>query len=64
MECDQDFVYLSLERCTCSLDDLIQIYSYSSQNQASSRNHDIIASIDYKVRLESLKNIMPKVNFW
>ena len=64
VECDQDFVYLSLERCTCSLDDLIQIYSYSSQNQASSRNHDIIASIDYKVRLESLKNIMPKVNFW
>ncbi|XP_076956605.1 serine/threonine-protein kinase/endoribonuclease IRE1a-like [Bidens hawaiensis] len=32
VEYDQDFVYLSLERCACSLYDLIQMYSDSCQN--------------------------------
>ncbi|KAL8200334.1 hypothetical protein R6Q57_011673 [Mikania cordata] len=32
VEYDHDFVYLSLERCACSLYDLIQMYSESSQN--------------------------------
>ncbi|KAF5762504.1 putative protein kinase IRE1 family [Helianthus annuus] len=32
VEYDQDFVYLSLERCACSLYDLIQMYTDSSQN--------------------------------
>ncbi|KAK9074817.1 hypothetical protein SSX86_003136 [Deinandra increscens subsp. villosa] len=32
VEYDHDFVYLSLERCACSLYDLIQMYSDSSQN--------------------------------
>ncbi|KAK1400310.1 serine/threonine-protein kinase/endoribonuclease IRE1a [Heracleum sosnowskyi] len=34
VEFDQDFVYLSLERCTCSLYELISSYSDSSQNQS------------------------------
>ncbi|CAA3005849.1 serine/threonine-protein kinase/endoribonuclease IRE1b-like isoform X2 [Olea europaea var. sylvestris] len=33
VEYDQDFVYLALERCTCSLHDLILYYTSTSQNQ-------------------------------
>lgn len=33
IEYDQDFIYLSLELCTCSLNDLICSYSNGSQNQ-------------------------------
>ncbi|KAG4403636.1 hypothetical protein AAZX31_01G145000 [Glycine max] len=32
VECDHDFVYLALERCTCNLDDLIHMYSDISEN--------------------------------
>ncbi|KAK1439250.1 hypothetical protein QVD17_05066 [Tagetes erecta] len=35
VEYDHDFVYLSLERCACSLYDLIQMYSESSPNVRS-----------------------------
>ena len=38
VEYDQDFVYLALERCTCNLDDLIQIYSDISEDPALRRN--------------------------
>ncbi|KAK7360337.1 hypothetical protein VNO77_02323 [Canavalia gladiata] len=34
VEYDNDFVYLALERCTCNLDDLIQIYSDISKKPA------------------------------
>ncbi|KAF4377676.1 hypothetical protein G4B88_006956 [Cannabis sativa] len=61
VECDQDFVYLSLERCTCSLDDLVQIYLNSSQNSASTSDHAMGSITDYNVHLESVKNIMPDV---
>ena len=64
VECDHDFVYLSLERCTCSLDDLIQIYSDSSQYSASAEDHAMRSTTEYKVRLDSLKNIMPDVKIW
>ncbi|PON82755.1 Serine/threonine protein kinase [Trema orientale] len=64
VERDQDFVYLSLERCSCSLDDLIQIYSDSSQYSASAKDHAMRSTAEYKVHLESIKNIMPDVNFW
>lgn len=57
VEYDQDFVYLALERCTCNLDDLIQIYSDMSENQFFSKNQ---ASI--KVLLETGKHNMQ--NLW
>ncbi|KAK8479135.1 hypothetical protein V6N13_111709 [Hibiscus sabdariffa] len=38
VEYDQDFVYLALERCTCSVDDLIQIYSDTSRNPILSKD--------------------------
>ncbi|KAM2099461.1 hypothetical protein FF1_026761 [Malus domestica] len=55
LEYDKDFVYISLERCTCNLDDLIQIFPNSSQNP--------VAGV-YEVRLKSLKNIMSDVDLW
>lgn len=61
VEYDRDFVYLSLERCICNLDDLIQIYSNSSQNPVAGEEYALIQN---KVRLSSIKNIMPDVNLW
>lgn len=40
VEFDSDFVYLSLERCLCSLSDLIYIYSKSSQGETSTGGGD------------------------
>ncbi|QCD91217.1 serine/threonine-protein kinase/endoribonuclease IRE1 [Vigna unguiculata] len=34
VECDHDFVYLALERCTCNLDDLIHLHADISENPA------------------------------
>jgi hypothetical protein len=63
VEHDQDFVYLSLERCTCNMDDLIQIYSDYSQKQKQVFYNDK-AMIEYKARLESVKNIFLDLNLW
>ncbi|KAL5063565.1 hypothetical protein RYX36_025302 [Vicia faba] len=38
VEYDQDFIYLALERCTCNLDDLIQIYSDISEDSISRKD--------------------------
>ncbi|KAL4380096.1 hypothetical protein GQ457_02G013010 [Hibiscus cannabinus] len=46
VEYDQDFVYLALERCTCSVDDLIQIYSDTSRNP-------ILSMVEHKIHLSS-----------
>ncbi|XP_050388063.1 serine/threonine-protein kinase/endoribonuclease IRE1a-like [Argentina anserina] len=61
VEYDRDFVYLSLERCICNLDDLIQIHANSSQNPVAGEDHPVIQN---KVRLSVVKNIMPDVNLW
>lgn len=41
VECDNDFVYLALERCTCNLDDLVQIYSDISVNSTFRKDQGI-----------------------
>ncbi|WOG99840.1 hypothetical protein DCAR_0519196 [Daucus carota subsp. sativus] len=46
VEFDQDFVYLSLERCTCSLYELITTYSDSCQSQSSGKGKDRQTSAD------------------
>ncbi|KAF5205956.1 Serine/threonine-protein kinase/endoribonuclease IRE1a [Thalictrum thalictroides] len=53
VERDSDFVYLSLERCTCSLYDLIQISSDSSQS-----------SDKYNLQFDSAKNFLKDVELW
>ncbi|RDY07440.1 Serine/threonine-protein kinase/endoribonuclease IRE1b, partial [Mucuna pruriens] len=42
VEYDSDFVYLALERCTCNLDDLIQIYSDISENSVIGKEQGFI----------------------
>lgn len=64
VEYDKDFVYLSLERCTCSLDDLIQIYSDSSLNPVYGKDRTSRAAIEHKLRLDSVKGGMQDLNLW
>ncbi|KAL8150022.1 serine/threonine-protein kinase/endoribonuclease IRE1a-like [Apium graveolens] len=50
VEFDQDFVYLSLERCTCSLYELISSYSDSSQIQSIRKSsNDFTTSLNWAV---------------
>ncbi|XVF18161.1 hypothetical protein REPUB_Repub10bG0188500 [Reevesia pubescens] len=64
VEYDQDFVYLALERCTCSVDDLIQIYSDTSQNPAMSKDQATHAMIKDKIHLDFMKDVMQDLNLW
>ncbi|XP_062189270.1 serine/threonine-protein kinase/endoribonuclease IRE1-like [Phragmites australis] len=45
---DSDFVYISLERCQCSLADLIQKHSYSSSEESIAK-HEVTISIKSKI---------------
>lgn len=54
VEYDQDFVYLALERCTCSLDDLIQVYSDISENPVFGKDQALKYLI--KCQMESRKD--------
>ncbi|XP_041017718.1 serine/threonine-protein kinase/endoribonuclease IRE1b isoform X2 [Juglans microcarpa x Juglans regia] len=56
VEYDQDFVYLSLERCTCSLNDLIFSCSESFQSQVIMKDQDSNLN-EFDVQLQSLKDI-------
>ncbi|CAO2817479.1 unnamed protein product [Amaranthus hypochondriacus] len=51
VEFDTDFVYLSLERCLCSLNDLIYISSQSSQKAASTKDGDISSVTVYTAQI-------------
>ncbi|XP_056161058.1 uncharacterized protein LOC115685693 isoform X3 [Syzygium oleosum] len=63
-ENDQDFVYLALERCACSLDDLILAHSNSSEKSVFPDDPASNAIIEYKMRLDSVKGTMQDVNLW
>ncbi|XP_056176189.1 uncharacterized protein LOC115683628 isoform X3 [Syzygium oleosum] len=63
-ENDQDFVYLALERCACSLDDLIRAHSNSSKKSVFPNDPASNAIIEYKMRLDSVKGMMQDVNLW
>ncbi|KAF8035092.1 hypothetical protein BT93_C1197 [Corymbia citriodora subsp. variegata] len=62
VEYSQDFIYLALERCICSLDDLIQVHSDSSNNSAFPG--DPASTDDYKIKLDSVRVMMQDVNLW
>ncbi|XP_042507610.1 serine/threonine-protein kinase/endoribonuclease IRE1a isoform X2 [Macadamia integrifolia] len=53
VEYDQDFVYLSLERCTCSLSDLVRTYSDSSPSPTLNKDQATNSMNEYNVRLDS-----------
>ncbi|KAF8035120.1 hypothetical protein BT93_C1224 [Corymbia citriodora subsp. variegata] len=62
VEADENFVYLALDHCTCTLDDLIQVHSGSSNN--SMLPHDPASTDDYKIKLNSVRGMMQDVNLW
>ncbi|KAM7529487.1 hypothetical protein LguiB_032897 [Lonicera macranthoides] len=64
VEYDQHFVYLSLERCACSLNDLIQMYSDSCDKPGFTEGQASKAMTEYKIRLDSMKGIMQDVELW
>ncbi|XP_011658077.1 serine/threonine-protein kinase/endoribonuclease IRE1a isoform X2 [Cucumis sativus] len=64
MESDQDFVYLSLERCTCNLYDLIQIYSDLPKNFVLGLDRDSGHMDGYNIHLESIKVALPNLKLW
>ncbi|XP_010467524.1 PREDICTED: serine/threonine-protein kinase/endoribonuclease IRE1a [Camelina sativa] len=64
VEYDQDFVYLSLERCTCSLDDLIKSYLEYSMTKILGNNESTEAVASYKIQLDSLEGVIKGNNFW
>ncbi|KAE8720085.1 Glutamate receptor 3.6 [Hibiscus syriacus] len=64
VEYDQDFVYLALERCTCSVDDLIQIYSDTSRNPVLRKDPATCAMIEHNIHLDLVKGVMQDLNLW
>lgn len=62
VEYDQDFVYLALERCTCSLDDLIQVQSDASNNSVFP--NDPASMVEYKIKLDSVRGMVQDINLW
>ncbi|KAL5557696.1 hypothetical protein UlMin_033907 [Ulmus minor] len=65
VEYDQDFVYLSLERCTCSLNDLIFLRSESFQSQIISKDDDDSDfSNEYTLRLHSIMKNNKDIELW
>lgn len=63
VEYDQDFVYLSLERCTCSLYDLIYFHSGSIQSQFT-MDQDPHFWTEYTTRLNSMMGNNKGIELW
>ncbi|PON33104.1 Serine/threonine protein kinase [Parasponia andersonii] len=64
VEYDQDFVYLSLERCTCSLNDLIYMYSESFQSQVIAQDQDSELLDEYTLRLTTIRENNKDIELW
>ncbi|KAK4409528.1 Serine/threonine-protein kinase/endoribonuclease IRE1a [Sesamum angolense] len=64
VEQDQDFVYLALERCACSLNDLILMHLKSSCNPTFSKNIDAEFPAECTISLDSMKGSMQEFELW
>lgn len=64
VEYDSDFVYLSLERCSCTLGDLIKICSESSNHLVSNRGKSLISAQEYSVQLGVAKENYKNIGLW
>ncbi|XP_004300122.1 PREDICTED: serine/threonine-protein kinase/endoribonuclease IRE1b-like isoform X2 [Fragaria vesca subsp. vesca] len=64
VEHDQDFVYLSLERCSCSLNDLIYYYSESIQGQIINKDEDPHYLAEYRIQLQAIMGKNKNVELW
>ncbi|GFQ06756.1 serine/threonine-protein kinase/endoribonuclease ire1a [Phtheirospermum japonicum] len=64
VEQDQDFVYLALERCACSLNDLILMHFDFSANLTVDKNLDAEVAAESSIRLGSVKLFMQDIELW
>ncbi|XP_058090578.1 serine/threonine-protein kinase/endoribonuclease IRE1a-like isoform X2 [Magnolia sinica] len=64
VERDLDFVYLSLERCSCSLDDLIQVCSENSSGPLFCKTLASNSIREYSVRLDLIQGINKDIELW
>ncbi|KAL2906032.1 Serine/threonine-protein kinase/endoribonuclease IRE1a, partial [Bienertia sinuspersici] len=64
VEYDHDFVYLSLEFCSCSLNDLIELYADSSHRSMIFDDKTLSSRTEYKVRLNSVKAALQDIKLW
>lgn len=64
VEHDQDFVYLSLERCACNLNDLIYLYSECFQSQAITKDQYSEFSNENTVRFHKILENNKDIKFW
>ncbi|KAJ4825500.1 hypothetical protein Tsubulata_035021 [Turnera subulata] len=64
VEHDEHFVYLALERCTCSLNDLIYVCSKSFQSEILSTDLNTNCLPEYAVRLHSILEHDTNVELW
>lgn len=64
VEYDHDFVYLSLERCACSLYDLIQMYSESFQKLGRADFQVVKGITNYNGCLDLMNDVMHDVHLW
>ncbi|KAK9713413.1 hypothetical protein RND81_06G025700 [Saponaria officinalis] len=61
VEYDHDFVYVALEHCSCSLNDLIESLTESSQNSVTFDGKAPSAVVEHKVKLNSVKTSMKDI---
>ncbi|XP_057543566.1 serine/threonine-protein kinase/endoribonuclease IRE1a-like isoform X1 [Amaranthus tricolor] len=64
VEYDHGFVYLSLELCSCSLNDLIESYADFPHNSISFGDQSLHAKTEYKIRLNSVQATMQDIKLW
>ncbi|RZC75077.1 hypothetical protein C5167_050553 [Papaver somniferum] len=64
VEYDSDFVYLSLERCMCNLNDLVQVCSASSLSSLTIKDQTENPTDEYNVRLDALEAINKDIELW
>ncbi|KAI8536769.1 hypothetical protein RHMOL_Rhmol10G0282400 [Rhododendron molle] len=62
VEEDKDFVYLALEHCTCSLNDLIQMQFLDAPTTKGDQAMEV--NSQYKVHLQSMMGTLPEVKLW
>ncbi|KAL7116445.1 hypothetical protein ACP275_03G005700 [Erythranthe tilingii] len=64
VEYDQDFVYLCLERCTCSLHDLISFCTSQGHVTANDRNHESPSLVLWDTQLLSTLGSNTELELW
>ncbi|MCL7022801.1 hypothetical protein MKW94_030655 [Papaver nudicaule] len=64
VEYDSDFVYLSLERCMCNLDDLIRACSASSLSSVTIKDQTENPTKEYNVQSDSLLAVDKDIELW